>query len=413
MKIVLPEAVREIIDTLEEASYEAYAVGGCVRDSLISVSPKDWDITTSALPEQVKELFPITIDTGIQHGTVTVMKQGEGYEVTTYRIDGDYEDGRHPKEVTFTRSLREDLKRRDFTINAMAYSEAKGLVDLFEGEKDLERRIVRCVGVAEERFTEDALRMLRAVRFSAQLHCDIEEETLRAMEKLSPNLKKVSAERIYTEFYKTLITDSPECLEAAVSTGLLDVFLPELTEALSEASARESIFSTLKGSDKDLYVREAVLFSVLPGEDLEASETARAILHRLKTDRKAWNEVSHLLKWRGKMPELTDEGVRRFLSKEGRDFLLPFIAFKRAIRPELAEELTRLEKLAEEINRRGDCIVIKELALNGKDLIAMGVSEGQLLGETLNALLDYVLSNPEANKKELLMDRVKDMLNDR
>ncbi|MBO7631761.1 MAG: CCA tRNA nucleotidyltransferase, partial [Lachnospiraceae bacterium] len=197
--ILLPENVKRIIRTLETAGFEAYAVGGCVRDALFDRVPQDWDITTSALPEEVKGLFPRTVDTGIEHGTVTIMLGQEGYEVTTYRIDGKYEDCRHPDSVTFTRSLKEDLLRRDFTINAMAYNESTGLVDLFGGIEDLQAGIIRAVGNPTERFSEDALRILRAVRFAAQLGFTIEPETKQAMKTLSGNLKVVSAERIREE----------------------------------------------------------------------------------------------------------------------------------------------------------------------------------------------------------------------
>lgn len=183
-RITLPKAVEKIIQIFEEKGYEAYAVGGCVRDSLLGIWPKDWDITTSAKPEEIKDLFERTIDTGIQHGTVTVRMDHESYEVTTYRIDGDYTDGRHPDQVTFTENLVEDLKRRDFTINAMAYNNRVGLVDVFEGEEDLKREVIRCVGDPLERFTEDALRILRAIRFSAQLGFEIQKDTYEAIKKL-------------------------------------------------------------------------------------------------------------------------------------------------------------------------------------------------------------------------------------
>ena len=181
MKIEVPKRVKEIIETLQEHGYEAYAVGGCVRDSLLHSSPADWDITTSAKPMEVKELFRRTVDTGLAHGTVTVMLGKEGFEVTTYRIDGEYEDSRHPKEVVFTGDLREDLRRRDFTINAMAYNDREGLVDAFGGIRDLEKGVIRCVGDPYERFTEDALRILRAVRFAAQLGFSIEERTKKCL----------------------------------------------------------------------------------------------------------------------------------------------------------------------------------------------------------------------------------------
>ncbi len=208
----LPADVSKIINILESNGHEAYAVGGCVRDCILGKIPHDWDITTSALPEQVKSYFDRTFDTGIEHGTVTVLLHGVGYEVTTYRVDGKYEDGRHPKEVTFTASLEEDLKRRDFTINAMAYNDSRGLVDLFGGKDDLDAGIIRAVGNPTERFTEDALRMLRALRFSAQLGFEIESETYNAICELAPTLDRISAERIQVEMVKLVTSDHPERL---------------------------------------------------------------------------------------------------------------------------------------------------------------------------------------------------------
>ncbi len=233
MDIKLPEEVKKIIGTLQDAGYEAYAVGGCVRDALIDRVPKDWDITTSAKPEVVKGLFPRTVDTGIKHGTVTVMIKHEGYEVTTYRIDGEYEDCRHPKEVTFTSKLSEDLLRRDFTINAMAYNEKEGLVDLFGGREDIENGVIRCVGVPEERFGEDALRILRAFRFAAQLGFEIDAETLKAAKQLAPNLSKVSAERVREELNKILLSKGPDRLFEAQEAGVTKIVLPEFDAILA------------------------------------------------------------------------------------------------------------------------------------------------------------------------------------
>ena len=227
IQIILPEQVSFIINTLNQAGFEAYAVGGCVRDSIMGRVPDDWDITTSADPQQVKKLFRRTIDTGIQHGTVTVMLQKTGYEVTTYRIDGEYEDNRHPKEVIFTKSLEEDLKRRDFTVNAMAYHPGEGLVDLFDGIGDMEKKCIRCVGQAEERFSEDALRMMRGVRFSAQFGYRIEEQTREAIRKLRENLRNVSAERIRVELVKLLVSPHPDYLRIACDLGITKVILPE------------------------------------------------------------------------------------------------------------------------------------------------------------------------------------------
>ena len=216
----IPGNVERIIRTLNDHGYEAYAVGGCVRDTLLDRKPGDWDITTSARPQEVKELFRRTIDTGIQHGTVTVMMDRTGYEVTTYRIDGEYEDGRHPKQVEFTSSLIEDLKRRDFTINAMAYSHETGIVDEFGGVEDLSAKTIRCVGDPMERFTEDALRILRAIRFSAQLDFTIEEQTWNAIRVIAPNIAKVSKERIQVELTKLLLSDHPEKIREVYETGI-------------------------------------------------------------------------------------------------------------------------------------------------------------------------------------------------
>ena len=232
VKINIPDKAKDVIGTIMAAGFEAYVVGGCVRDSVLGRTPEDWDITTSARPEQVKALFPHTVDTGLQHGTVTVMMGREGFEVTTYRIDGKYEDCRHPENVTFTPSLREDLQRRDLTINAMAYNEEQGLVDIFGGMEDISEGIVRCVGDPRERFREDALRILRAIRFSAQLGYVIEEGTRKAAAELAPLLSKISAERIQTELVKLLVSPHPEYLRLAYECKVTAVFLPEFDKAM-------------------------------------------------------------------------------------------------------------------------------------------------------------------------------------
>ena len=232
VRIPVPRGAEYIMETLKAAGFEAFAVGGCVRDSILGREPQDWDITTSARPEQVKALFPRTIDTGLQHGTVTVMQNREGFEVTTYRIDGEYEDGRHPKEVVFTPNLEEDLKRRDFTINAMAYNRERGLVDLFGGMEDIKAGVIRCVGEPEERFGEDALRMLRAVRFSAQLGYSIDETTGEGIRKLAGTLVQVSAERIQAELVKMMLSPHPDYLRQAYELGVTKVFFPEFDRAM-------------------------------------------------------------------------------------------------------------------------------------------------------------------------------------
>ena len=220
VRIEMPYEAEWIIKKIRERGFEAFAVGGCVRDTLLGRTPGDWDITTSAKPEEVKEIFGKTVDTGLQHGTVTIIKNRKGYEVTTYRIDGEYRDGRHPDSVEFTSSLLEDLKRRDFTINAMAYSHETGIVDAFDGMGDLEKKVIRCVGCPRDRFTEDALRILRAIRFAAQLGFSIEGETYGAIREIAPNLKNVSKERIQVELTKLLTSAHPEKISMVEDTGI-------------------------------------------------------------------------------------------------------------------------------------------------------------------------------------------------
>ena len=237
----MPYEAEWIIDNIRSHGYEAFIVGGCVRDAVLGRIPGDWDITTSAKPEQVKEIFGKTVDTGLKHGTVTIIKHGSGYEVTTYRIDGEYLDGRHPETVEFTPDLREDLKRRDFTINAMAYSHETGIVDEFEGMEDLKRRVIRCVGCAKDRFTEDALRILRAVRFAAQLDFVIEDETYKAISEIAPNLVHVSKERIQVELTKLLLSDHPEKIWMVDATGIAEYVMPGFTEVFErELESRSS-----------------------------------------------------------------------------------------------------------------------------------------------------------------------------
>ena len=268
IQIQIPEKVKKIIDTLTAAGQEAYAVGGCVRDAVLHREPADWDITTSASPMEVKSLFKKTIDTGLQHGTVTVMLGHEGFEVTTYRVDGVYEDCRHPKEVQFTKSRLEDLKRRDFTINAMAYSPSEGLVDAFDGIGDLKRGVIRCVGEARERFTEDALRMLRAVRFGAQLGFTLEVETKKAIGELCENLNMVSAERVQAELVKLLLSPHPEKLLEVWETGMTKVILPEFDACMACAqknphhkySVGEHTICALKNIEANRMLRLAMLF---------------------------------------------------------------------------------------------------------------------------------------------------------
>lgn len=411
MRIQIPSHVEYIIGKLNQNGYEAFAVGGCVRDTLLGRTPGDWDITTSARPEQVKALFRRTIDTGIQHGTVTVMLERTGYEVTTYRIDGEYEDGRHPRQVEFTSDLLEDLKRRDFTINAMAYSHETGIVDAFGGMEDLEKRVIRCVGEPMERFEEDALRILRAIRFSAQLDFSIEEKTREAITRIAPNLAKVSRERVQMELTKLLCSDHPEQIRQVYETEI-SRYVSEEFSCLPWEKAEIS-----PALPKEKYVRwAAFLRCACPMEqdswqtDLSCEKAAgknfceerekavRAggkILRDLKLDNETIGRVKTLTSWCGEklLPEAPS--VRRAMSK---------------MEPEVWDALVELNQygdeilcLTKEIRAAGDCLDLKHLAVNGRDLMSAGVRPGKDMGEILNKMLQEVLERPENNQKEILM----------
>ena len=440
IRIDMPSDVREIINTLEDAGFEAFAVGGCVRDAVLGRIPADWDITTSAMPEEVKALFSRTIDTGIQHGTVTVMKDHIGYEVTTYRIDGEYEDARHPKEVSFTSNLVEDLKRRDFTINAMAYNDRAGIVDEFDGIGDLEKGVIRCVGNPLDRFGEDALRMLRAVRFSAQLGFSIDEATKEAITTLAPNLEKISAERIQVELVKLLTSDHPDYLRVAYETGITAVVLPEFDaimncdqrDALHEESVGEHTLKSLLNVEADKVLRLTMLFHDF-GKPMTHSRTeegitrffghpdigadlSREIMRRLKFDNDTTDKVKKLTAVHDLFVRNAPNRVRRCMSKVGKDLFPYFLKVRRAnilawkedAQEKALAELQELETIYEGILERAECVCIKELQVDGKDLMAAGVKQGKQIGDILSDLLEVVLEEPEKNTKETLLAYVKE-----
>ena len=398
-EIRVPADAEQIIEKLNEHGFEAYVVGGCVRDSLLGKEPEDWDITTSARPGEVKSIFSRTIDTGIQHGTVTVMLNRQGYEVTTYRVDGEYEDGRHPKSVDFTTSLLEDLKRRDFTINAMAYNSREGLVDAFGGIEDLENRVIRCVGSAVNRFTEDALRILRAVRFSAQLDFRIEDETYEAISIIAPNLEKVSKERIATELTKLLLSSHPEKMKRVSDTGA--------SRYVSEPFCRAAALN--KDELRPLGLLPAVKYMRWAGLlRREQGETAAAILRDLKMDCDTMDKVKILVsRWR--IPISAEKpAIRRVMNQIPPDLLDSLLCFQEVFAAELGEgyreTLKAVKTLAEEIRRDGDPVNLKELAVDGRDLMAAGMKPGPALGKTLNALMEQVLEQPECNTREYLLN---------
>ena len=344
--IQIPAPVEHIISQLNSHGYQAYAVGGCVRDSLLGRIPEDWDITTSARPEQVKAVFRRTVDTGIAHGTVTVMEGKTGYEVTTYRIDGKYEDGRHPSQVIFTPSLLEDLRRRDFTINAMAYSKEEGIVDAFGGMKDLESKVIRCVGSPIERFTEDALRILRAVRFSAQLGFEIEKDTYKAIGEIAPNLGRVSKERILTELTKLLLSDHPERIAMVYETGMA----PHISRQFAAVAQPLPYISPSLPQKKSL--RWAAFLQNEP------EEAAVRLLKELKSDNDTINRVRILTRWcRAEiLPDKT--AVRRTMSQMTPELYDDLILLKESVlreEPE-KEQLEEVKRLTAEIRSSRDCL---------------------------------------------------------
>ncbi|MEY8337808.1 CCA tRNA nucleotidyltransferase [Lachnospiraceae bacterium 62-35] len=421
--ILIPPAVDRIIKRLGEHGFEAYAVGGCVRDTLLGRFPEDWDITTSAHPREVKGIFPRTIDTGIQHGTVTVMDNHTGYEITTYRIDGEYEDGRHPKSVAYTASLTEDLKRRDFTINAMAYSHERGIVDEFRGMEDLKNRIIRCVGNPIDRFTEDALRILRAIRFSAQLGFEIEENTVQAIRIIAPNMAKVSKERIQTELTKLLLSDHPEKISLVFERGIAPYISSRFYQVdedrkmagqrgwfiLAEAEKR-----LLKKKTEKLEHEKALRWAAFLR--FSGPEGAAEVLRSLKMDNDTIGRVKVLVQWCYLPIEAEHTGVRQAMSriKEAFDDLLYLKRFviladlEEGSEKEKAEaclaDLDAIEKIKEEIKKAGDCLCLRDLAVTGGDLIEAGLKPGKEIGEMLQRLLEDVLKFPEHNTKKYLMD---------
>ena len=403
MKINMPQAAQDIINTLTGHGYEAYIVGGCVRDVVLGRQPEDWDITTSAPPLTVKNLFRRTVDTGLKHGTVTVMLGKTGYEVTTYRIDGEYRDGRHPDSVEFTANLLEDLKRRDFTINAMAYNDKEGIVDAFYGLGDIERKVVRCVGNASHRFTEDALRMMRAIRFSAQLSFDIEEDTGNAVRKLSHTISKVSAERIQTELTKTLCSGHPDYVFLFEDYGLSPYILPVL-DRLTKAGKRELSKRILLNLPSDTVLRYAALLYD------EGESEAEKVLRELRFDNRTVSAVSKLAMY-AKLPLVNDEAkIRKNLNICGPDIYEKLLLLREAISIAVCEDTQIYEDIRSTLNmifERGDCYSLSMLKFSGKDLIAMGIKDGKQIGYILNVLLDEVIEHPEKNDFETLKAMAK------
>lgn len=438
IEIKVPERAEYILDTLHQNGYEAYVVGGCVRDSILGRRPEDWDITTSASPWQVKTLFDRTIDTGIKHGTITVMLDKEGFEVTTYRIDGEYEDCRHPKEVVFTDNLTEDLKRRDFTINAMAYSRERGLIDEFGGLEDLERGVIRCVGDARDRFSEDALRMLRAVRFAAQLGFELEENARKAILEMASELEHISAERIQVELVKILTSPNPHWLRLAYECGITTVILPEFDRLMVQRQnnphhAYNTGVHTLVAMENippdkvlrltmllhdmgkpDVFTTDEDGIDHFRGHAAYSEQIGRRILKRLKFDNDTIHKVCILVKNHSRYPQVTGRDVRKIAYElGGPEMFEAFLQVKRAdvlahhqrVIEDMLNYLKEVERIWKHVLAHEDCLSLKELKLSGADLRADGMKPGPEMGRILQLLLEYVLEYPERNDRELLLQQ--------
>lgn len=442
IKINIPDYAKYIIDKISEQGYEAYVVGGCVRDSLVGKTPNDWDITTSALPQQVKKIFNKTIDTGLKHGTVTILVNKEPIEVTTYRIDGEYEDNRRPNTVEFTRSLIEDLKRRDFTINAMAYNDKDGLIDAFNGLEDLQKGVIRCVGKPCERFKEDALRMLRAIRFSAQLGYNIDDETNNAIKECSSLIQNVSMERIQIELSKTLVSEDPAKFMKIYECELMEYILPEFITCIGNSQnhpyhsydIHEHLIKSVEAIKPDRALRWTMLLHDIGKPETKTTDKegidhfyghvelsakmASNILKRLKFDNKTINKVVRLIKVHDRRINNSPKSIRKAIKKIGDDIFLDYLLVQRA--DIMAQNINKMDKRLQmldsirnqydEIKALSQCVSIKELKVNGKDLIENGIKEGKQIGYVLNELLDAVIIDPNKNQKETLLEIARDIV---
>ena len=428
----MPKGAEFIIRSLENAGFEAYIVGGCVRDGILGRDPEDWDITTIAKPDEIKRIFSHTVDTGIEHGTVTVLVPPDevergirSFEVTTYRIDGEYTDHRHPNAVSFTGSLEEDLARRDFTINAMAYHMERGIIDPFHGQEDLEKKIVRAVGKAKDRFAEDALRMMRGIRFSAQLDFSLDEEAYLGIESLKESLENVSKERIAVELWKLLASAHPDKVEMFFSTGLA----PYITEDFPKIQ-ESGIPRLLPFAPVEKIVRFGLFLRNVP-------DLARKILRDLKLDRESIEGGSHFAALFSEEEVESPYALRKRIARYGLKMVRDFYEMRLALLHQDEEELySPLESnLLESKRRTGEiittkkqaesivkerllwitkveseknCVSLSELMLSGKDLISLGVSPGKRMGEILQLAFDRVLQEPKENEKEKLISYLQE-----
>lgn len=441
MEIGVPNYVKLIINKLETCGYEAYIVGGAIRNILLNKKPKDYDIGTNATPNEIEEVFSDfkTIAVGKKFGTIVVSQNAGDVEITTFRKDGSYMDGRRPEWVSFSESIIEDLSRRDFTINAMAYNVENGLFDPFGGKEDLEKRLIKTVGNAEERFEEDYLRILRAVRFSTEYKFSIEENTFKAGRKYAHNIINVSEERIREEFFKILLSDTPSNgIIILEKMGILNIILKELVDTIGfdqknpnhEKELYEHILCVLDNVEPILNLRLAALFhdigkvhtQVLDKEgighyynhDKIGAKMAEDILKRFKVPNELIRKTTILiLEHMNHHNEFSEKGLKRLIRRVGEDEIFNLFSLQKADikcsnKSASIDHIIGREKKVKYILENKEVININQLNINGNDLIEMGFKEGKIIGETLNHLLDRVMEEPELNKKEILKDLARE-----
>ncbi len=387
-----------VLERLEDSEHKAYLVGGCLRDMMMGREPHDFDIATSAEPETVMSIFSDfeVIPTGIKHGTVTVMIDGEPIEITTFRKDSDYSDGRRPDSITFTDKVEDDLSRRDFTINAMAFGLDGEIVDPFGGKSDIKSRVIRTVGSAEERFSEDGLRILRAIRFASVLGFTIERETKEAIHKLSRMLDKVSFERVFSEMSKIILSEKP----SVQFREFKDVF-SRVAPELAEIRDFEHTLATVDRVEPEVALRFTALLHTL-GE-----EQAESVLRKLKSDGVTIQKVTKLVRFFDTDIDSSKVAIKKLMSKMGESDFFSLIKLKVADEPEKTVELEKAKQIAERVIADKECFKLKDMAVKGDDLIKSGMAMGPEIGKTLNMLLDKVISEEVANDKDSLMQIVK------
>ena len=398
MTIAIPTDVNHIIDTLVSHGYEAYIVGGCVRDSIRNVVPKDWDITTSAWPKQVMDIFPRTFETGIKHGTITVLIGRQGYEVTTYRIDGTYLDSRRPQDVTFTANVEDDLSRRDFTMNAIAYNNKNGFVDPFDGQGDINRKIIRCVGNADSRFGEDALRMLRAVRFAGQLGFTVDDEALTAIRAKRSSMVNISAERIREELTRLIISPYVEAMGLLESTGLL----PYVLVGHAFEDNLENTIKHLSVCPAHTNLRLAVFLAF-------SGNACNKILRDLRFDNKTIKEVSLYVRFLHTVIEHDRYEIKKILRQMPQasvdecprqvpqTYFENLLTLQSIFNPHDAKRLETIKHESRDIQSSGECYTLRDLMVKGDDLVKLGIPRGKAIGDKLEEILDEVMQDPTQN----------------